>query len=170
MLPSFSSISIFSFSPVKGVRRAVTTPQSVLDMMDLKGPEYREQVELLTKMTRQPDAQLRLKFGLMAIDQAPSQEMAGMVPLEMMILQSARETIIWTQIQPAPAANFVLLDWPSTDANLYETRLFVVGSDSAMSIESLPYFYDARREEAVQAGRIVMPVISDAAWGTQRPA
>lgn len=138
MLPRFRSISIFSFSPVKGVRRAATTPQSVLDVMDMRGPEYREQVEVLTKMTRQPDAQLRLKFGLMAIDQAPSPDLAGMVPLEMMILQSARESATWTQIQPAPAANFVLLDWPSTDANLYETRLFVVGSDSAMSVESLP--------------------------------
>lgn len=63
MLPRFRSISIFSFSPVKGVRRAVTTPQSVLDMMELRGTEYREQVEVLTKMTRQPDAQLRLKLG-----------------------------------------------------------------------------------------------------------
>lgn len=170
MLPRFRSISIFSFSPVKGVRRAATTPQSVLDVMDMRGPEYREQVEVLTKMTRQPDAQLRLKFGLMAIDQAPSPDLAGMVPLEMMILQSARESATWTQIQPAPAANFVLLDWPSTDANLYETRLFVVGSDAAMSIESLPYFYETRREEAAQAGRIIMPVISEAAWGTQSPA
>lgn len=162
MLPRYRTISIMSFSPIKGVRRTVSTTQALLDLIDRKGHEYRDQVEQLTKVTRQPDTQLRLVFGLWAIDQAPSKDLAERVPLELMILHRARELSAWEQIKQAPALNIVLLDWPVPDS--YETRIFLVGADDSMPVESLPYFYEARRDEAAKAGRISMPAISTPAW------
>lgn len=147
-----------SYSPVRGVRRTAGTSISVLEELDRRGATYKLQCDELIALTKQADPRLRLIFGFLAIDKAPAQELADLVPLEVMILQYARSLPAWDQMAPAPALNVITLDWPVADG--YEMKVYFVGTDYPMEPDSLPFFYEARRDEVAPAIRANMPLAS----------
>lgn len=157
-IPFFQTICVMSYSPLRGVRRASGTSMPVLQDLDRRGVTYRLQCEQLTALTKQADPRLRLTFGLWAIDKAPAKELADLVPLEVMILQYARTLPAWDLMAEAPALNIIALDWPSADG--YEVSIYIVGTDAPMEPDSLPFFYEARREEASPARQARMPLVS----------
>lgn len=156
-IPAFNSVSILSFSPLCGIRRASGTTLEVLQETDLRGTLHQQQCQQLAALTKQEDPLLRLVFGLWAIDKAPSPDLAARVPLEIFILHYARTLPAWSMLGRAPALNIVALDWPSGDG--YEVRVYLVGTDSPMAPESLPFFYEARRDEVSADVRAGMPLI-----------
>ena len=152
-VPSFQSISILAYSPIVGIRCATGTSNTIIADLDARGPLYSRDVEILNKLTNQTDPERRLEFALWALDNAPSEELKGLIPLEAFILQYARNSPAWAGLSASPALNVIVLDWPQDKG--YEVRAYLVGSDGPFMPSQLPFFYEQRRDAAhpqVQAG------------------
>lgn len=155
-VPIYQSISILSYSPVAGVRCGSFTSNETLRDLDARGPMYLADSNQLATLTSQSNSLLRLKFAFRALDNAPSQEIKALIPLEAFILHYARDTHAWGSLKGAPALNMIVLDWPVTDG--YETRVYLVGMSGPFLPAQLPFFYEQRREEASAELRKTMPL------------
>lgn len=155
-LPSYQAISIYSYSPVAGVRCVSgISNESLLDL-DVRGPMFQADTKQLAMLTRQEDPSLRLKFALWALDKAPSEDLKRKIPIEAFILHYVRGTPAWEGLRSAPALNVILIDWPVTDG--YQFRAYIVGAAGPFNERDLPFFYEQRRDEMQPAVRASMPL------------
>lgn len=142
-LPDYSTVSILSYSPIAGVRRATGVPIKLLKDADERNAVFSADATQLTSLTKQPDPKLRLVFGLWAMDNAPSPDLRDRIPLEVMIIHYVRSLPTWSMLSKAPALNIITLDWPVGDS--YELRAFLIGGDAPMPPEQLRYFYEQQK-------------------------
>lgn len=142
-LPDYSTVSILSFSPIYGVRRATGVPPQLLKDADERNAVFNADSDQLTSLTKQPDPRLRLLLGLRAIDKAPSPDLRDRIPLEVMIVHYVRSLPTWSMLSKAQALNIIILDWPAGDS--YEVRAFLIGGDAPMQPEHLRYFYEQQK-------------------------
>ncbi|WP_137187893.1 hypothetical protein [Pseudomonas asiatica] len=143
-IPTYSVVSIMSYSPLAGIRRATGVPMVLLKDADERNATFRAVDAQLTGLTKQPDPKRRLEFGFWALDNAPSPELKDRVPLEVMIVHYVRTLPAWPTLGHSPALNIVTLDWPVDGG--YEIRAFLVGTDEPMPPEQLRFFYEQQRE------------------------
>lgn len=144
-IPTYSTVSFLSYSPVKGVRRASGGPVELLRSADEQRPEYQAQAAELTRLTKQANPRLRLLFGFWAMDNAPVPELRDRVPLELLILHYVRTLPAWSLQLEAPACNIITLDWPNGEAG-YDCRAYLVGTDAPFDPVQLRFFYEEQRE------------------------
>lgn len=155
-LPSYQLISIYSYSPVAGVRCVSGISNESLRDLDARGPMFQADTKQLTMLAKQDDPALRLKFALWAIDRAPSEDLRSKIPIEAFILHYVRDTPAWEKLQAAHALNVVLIDWPFE--NDYQVRAYLVGAAGPFSHRDLPFFYEQRRDESHPELRATMPL------------
>jgi len=155
-VPLFQSITILCYSPIAGIRCASGTTNATIADLDEHGPMYTRDVQQLAALTKQTDPERRLEFALWAIDNAPSEELKGLVPLEAFILHYVRSTAAWDGLHASPALNVIVLDWPKD--NGYEFRAYLVGADGPFMPNQLPFFYEQRRDAASSEMKAVMPL------------
>ncbi|MHC5195030.1 hypothetical protein ACYSUW_14845 [Pseudomonas frederiksbergensis] len=155
-LPSYQAISIYSYSPVAGVRCVSGTSNETLEDLDARGPMFQADTKQLATLTRQEDPALRLQFALWALDKAPSEDLKKKIPLEAFILHYVRGTPAWEALRGAPALNVILIDWPTPDG--YQFRAYMVGAAGPFNEHDLPFFYEQRRDEAQPGVRASMPL------------
>lgn len=158
-LPDYSTVSILSYSPIAGVRRATGVPTKLLKDADERNAAFSADADQLTTLTKQPDPKLRLMFGLWAMDKAPSADLRDRIPLEVMIVHYVRSLPTWSMLSKAPALNIINLDWPVGDS--YEIRVFLIGGDAPMPPEQLRYFYDEQKSLYRPEIADLMPVAKD---------
>lgn len=154
--PTYGTISIFSYSPVRGTRCACGISNEALQDLDSRGSMFIADTEQLARLTKQKDPALRMQFALGAHDRAPSQEMRSRIPLANFILHFARETQAWESLKPAPALNLILIDWP--EGGGYQIRAYMVGAAGPLHDRDLPFFYEQRRNEAQSSMQASMPL------------
>lgn len=155
-LPSFQVISLYSYSPVTGVRYVSGISNETLQDLDARGPMFLADTNQLATLTRQEDPSLRLQFALWALDKAPSEDLKKKIPIAAFILHFVRGTPAWGGIRAAPALNVILIDWPVSDG--YQFRAYMVGAAGPINERDLPFFYEQRREEAQPDIRASMPL------------
>lgn len=143
-LPAYSAISILSYSPIAGVRRATGVPMVLLKDADERNATFLAVDAQLNGLTRQPDPKRRLEFGLWALDNAPSPELRDRVPLEVMIVHYVRTLPGWPILGHSPALNIITLDWPVEGG--YEIRAFLIGTGTPMPPDQLQFFYEQQKE------------------------
>lgn len=144
-VPEYTAISIYSFNPIAGVRRATGVPLSLLQDADQRTAQFQKDAEQLASLTKQTDPLLQLSFGIWAVDNAPSIILRDRVPLEVMIIHCARSLSAWSKMGHSPALNVIALDW-QTSVRKYEVRVFLVGTDAPMPVESLQFFYEQQKD------------------------
>jgi len=155
-LPSYHSISIYSYSPVVGVRCLSGISNETLQDLAKRGPMFQADTKQLALLTKQDDPELRLKFALWALDRAPSEDLKRKIPLEAFILHYVRGTPAWEKLQAAHVLNVVLIDWPLDSG--YQIRAYLVGAAGPFSQRDLPFFYEQRREESPPNIQATMPL------------
>nr|WP_193069092.1 hypothetical protein [Pseudomonas fluorescens] len=158
-LPDYSTVSILSYSPIAGVRRATGVPVGLLKDADERNAVFSADAAQLTSLTKQVDPKLRLTFGLWAMDKAPSPDLRDRIPLEVMIVHYVRSLPTWSMLSKAPALNIITLDWPVGDS--YELRTFLIGGDAPMPPEQLRYFYEQQKGLYRPEVADLMPEVSD---------
>lgn len=143
-IPAYSVVSIMSYSPFAGIRRATGVPMGLLRDADERNSTFLAVDAQLSGLTKQPDPKRRLEFGLWALDNAPSPELKDRVPLEVMIVHYVRTLPAWPTLGHSPALNIVTLDWPVDGG--YGIRAFLIGTDEPMPPEQLRFFYEQQKE------------------------
>ncbi|MDF9779309.1 hypothetical protein [Pseudomonas baetica] len=155
-LPSYQAISIYSYSPIAGVRCVSGISNETLQDLDVRGPMFQADTKQMAMLTRQDDPALRLQFALWALDKAPSEDLKKKIPIEAFILHYVRGTPAWDGLRGAPALNVILIDWPVADG--YQFRAYMLGAAGPFNVPDLPFFYEQRRDEAQPGIRASMPL------------
>jgi len=143
-IPTYSAVSIMSYSPLEGIRRATGVPMALLKDADERNSTFRAVDAQLSSLTKQADPKRRLEFGFWALDNAPSPDLKDRVPLEVMIVHYVRTLPAWPTLGHSPALNVITLDWPFEGG--YEIRAYLIGTDKPMPPEQLRFFYEQQKD------------------------